>query len=58
MADEVVTLAAAMLFPGHRSVLGMQLSVPDRVAARVAKSIYHDLNDDGFSSIDLRTDPA
>jgi hypothetical protein len=48
MADEVITLAAAMLFAGHRSVIGIQLSVPDRMAARISKSVYHDLADEGI----------
>lgn len=48
MADEVITLAAAMLFAGHRSVIGIQLAVPDRMAARISKSVYDELANEGI----------
>lgn len=46
--DEAISVAAAMWHAGWRHVIGTVWSVPDRSAAKVARSIYHDLVTDGI----------
>lgn len=47
LADEVITLAAAMHYTGYRHVIGTLWSVFDTSAAEVARVVYTELTSDG-----------
>jgi len=47
LADEVITLAAALHYTGYRHVIGTLWSVHDTMAATVAESVYTDLTVNG-----------
>lgn len=47
LADEVITLAAALHYTGYRHVIGTLWSVYDRSAAEVAETVYSELTASG-----------
>jgi hypothetical protein len=47
LADEVITLAAALHYAGYRQVVATLWSVYDPTAAHVAESVYGELSTDG-----------